>query len=60
MYLRKYSHKWQGIVCIVVALLIGVLYTKFVYSGLLELLINVLVELGTEAGTTIYEQGHIL
>lgn len=60
VYLRKYSHKWQGIVCIAVALLIGVLYTKFVYSGLLELLINVLVELGTEAGTTIYEQGHIL
>ena len=39
------------------ALVLGQLYVKFVYSGLLELLIALVTELGTSAGTVAYEHG---
>lgn len=60
VYLKRYQGLWRGVICITVALLVGLLYTRFIYSNLLELLITILVELGTEAGTVVYEQGYIL
>ncbi len=60
VYLKRYQGLWRGVICITVALLVGLLYTRFIYSNLLELLITILVELGTEAGAVAYEQGYIL
>lgn len=60
VYLKRYQGMWRGVICIAMALLVGMLYTRFIYSNLLELVITVLVELGMEAGTVAYEQGYIL
>ena len=47
----------SGIICVAAALVLGQLYVKFVYSGLLELVIALVTELGTNAGTVAYEHG---
>ena len=57
VYLRRAAGVLRGITCMAAALVLGQLYVKFVYSGLLELLIALVTELGTSAGTVAYEHG---
>ena len=57
VYLRRAAGFLRGITCVAAALVLGQLYVKFVYSGLLELLIALVTELGTSAGTVAYEHG---
>lgn len=57
VYLRRATGIIRGIVCVAAALVLGQLYVKFVYSGMLELLIALVTELGTNAGTVAYEHG---
>lgn len=57
VYLRRATGIIRGIACVAAALVLGQLYVKFVYSGLLELVIALVTELGTSAGTVAYEHG---
>ena len=57
VYLRRAAGVLRGITCMAAALVLGQLYVKFVYSGLLELLIALVTELGTNAGTVAYKHG---
>ena len=57
VYLRRAVGLIRGITCVAAALVLGQLYVKFVYSGLLELVIALVTELGTNAGTVAYEHG---
>lgn len=57
VYLRRAKGIISGIICVAAALVLGQLYVKFVYSGLLELVIALVTELGTNAGTVAYEHG---
>ncbi len=57
VYLRRVTGVIRGIICVAAALVLGQVYVKFVYSGLLDLLITLMTELGTGAGTVAYEHG---
>jgi len=57
VYLRRAKGIIRGIICVAAALVLGQLYVKFVYSRLLELVIALVTELGTNAGTVAYEHG---
>ncbi len=57
VYLRRAEGMVRGIICVAAALCIGQLYVRLVYSGLLELLIAFVTELGVSAGTVAYEHG---
>lgn len=60
VYLWRAAGVLRGIACMAAALVLGQLYVKFVYSGLLELVIALVTELGTNAGTVAYEHGFFI